>query len=133
LSLMGPLPSINVLLKMSHLLLDPSNHPNNPRIMVASYLKNSAKDDDVRQKLLDTFVDGLESSDADDRQGSCEALGILQAKSAVHQLAYIGQSDTSAEVRTRAKSSLLMLGGEGRDALEQIQLSSHGFQGIAVK
>ena len=51
LSLMGPLPSINVLLKMSHLLLDPSNHPNNPRIMVASYLKNSAKDDDVRQKV----------------------------------------------------------------------------------
>ena len=51
-SLLGPLPSVNVMLTMSHLLLDPSNHTNNPRIMVASYLKNSAKEDDLKHKVI---------------------------------------------------------------------------------
>jgi len=79
------------------------------------------------------FAEGLESSNVEDRQGSCEALAVLQAKSAVEQLAFIGQSDPSPEVRARAKSSLRSLGVEGRDALEQMQLTSHGFQGISVK
>lgn len=50
-------------------------------------------------QLLDAFAEGLESSNVEDRQGSCEALAVLQAKSAVEQLAFIGQSDPSPEVR----------------------------------
>jgi len=133
LSLMGPIPSVNILLKMSHLVLDPSDHSNNPRVLVTSFLKNSVKDVDLKHKLIDSFVEGLESTEAKDRQGSCEVLAILQDSSVVSRLAYLGQSDPSSQVRKQAKISLHALGAEGRDALQQLQLSSHGFQGISVK
>lgn len=51
LALMGPLPAVGVLLKTSRLLLDPSDHPNNPRILAASYLKNSAADQQIKQRV----------------------------------------------------------------------------------
>lgn len=52
LSLMGLLPSASVLLRMSHFLLDLSEDRENPRVLVASYLRNTAKDNDLRQKVL---------------------------------------------------------------------------------
>lgn len=124
LSLMGVLPNINILLKMSHLVVDPSEHPSNPRLLVTSFLRNSSKDLNLRLKvtrhrvaycihldfasdafdgwflqLLDSYIEGLESAEAKDRQGSCEVLGILQDPSVVSQLAYIAQSDPSSDVK----------------------------------
>ena len=49
--------------------------------------------------MIDSFVEGLESNDTKDRQGSCEVLAILQDSSVVSRLAYIAQSDPSSQVR----------------------------------
>ena len=156
LSLFGPLPGTAILIKMSRLLIDLCDRADNPRILIASYFRNTSQEQDLRQKvvlvllielfgwffnwfvvyclqLLAAFVQGLESADVQDRLGSCHALSVLEARTAVDQLAYLGQSDPSLQVRQQAKHCLLALGSEGIDALEQLQLSSHGFQGISVK
>ena len=52
LSLMGLLPASSVLLRMSHFLLDLSDDRENPRVLVSSYLRNTAKDNDLRQKVI---------------------------------------------------------------------------------
>lgn len=51
LSLVGLLPGGKVLLRMSHFLLDLSDDRENARVLVASYLRNTAKDADLRQKV----------------------------------------------------------------------------------
>ncbi|KAB7506933.1 Protein FAM65A [Armadillidium nasatum] len=48
-------------------------------------------------------------------------------------LSFLQQNDPSQEVRNSARLSLLNLGSQGQEALHQVQLSSHGFQGLAVK
>ena len=44
-------------------------------------------------------MEGLESTEEADREGSCHALAILQDSSVVDQLAYVAQSDPSPKVR----------------------------------
>nr|XP_053628183.1 rho family-interacting cell polarization regulator 1-like isoform X2 [Cherax quadricarinatus] len=51
----------------------------------------------------------------------------------VEVLSYLQQHDSSGEVREAARRSLLSLGAEGQTALHQVQLSSHGFQGVDMK
>ncbi|XP_069173632.1 rho family-interacting cell polarization regulator 2 isoform X4 [Procambarus clarkii] len=51
----------------------------------------------------------------------------------IEVLSYLQQNDTSGEVREAARRSLLNLGAEGHTALHQVQLSSHGFQGVEMK
>jgi len=45
----------------------------------------------------------------------------------------VGVSPWILANRKQAKRALDALGDDGRDALQQLQLSSHGFQGISVK
>lgn len=131
LRLMGQvLPGQKILMEMSHLLLP---GPFDGRQSVVDFLTNYVNDVDLKHQMIDSFVEGLESNDTKDRQGSCEVLAILQDSSVVSRLAYIAQSDPSSQVRKQAKRALDTLGEDGRDALQQLQLSSHGFQGISVK
>ncbi|XP_066971369.1 rho family-interacting cell polarization regulator 2-like isoform X7 [Macrobrachium rosenbergii] len=51
----------------------------------------------------------------------------------IEVLSFLQQNDSSGEVREAARSGLLSLGTEGQTALHQVQLSSHGFQGVEVK
>ena len=48
-------------------------------------------------------------------------------------ISFIQQNDPSSEVRETARNVLLRLGAEGKAALHNVQLSSHGFQGVEVK
>ena len=124
--------------QMSHLLDDPGEEKDVLRSLVTRFLQDKTAKEanpDWRRKLLDAFVGGLESRDAADREGSCHALALLHqdASSVVDQLAFVAQSDASLQVRKRAKTSLESLGPDGRQALHNIQLSSHGFQGVSVR
>lgn len=51
----------------------------------------------------------------------------------IEVLSFLQQNDGSEEVREVARRSLLSLGSEGQSALQQVQLSTHGFQGVDVK
>ncbi|KAK3874651.1 hypothetical protein Pcinc_020431 [Petrolisthes cinctipes] len=51
----------------------------------------------------------------------------------VEVLSCLQQHDPSKDVQEVARQALLSLGAEGQSALQQVQLSSHGFQGIEVK
>lgn len=48
-------------------------------------------------------------------------------------LSFLQQNDPSQEVRNSARVALLNLGTQGQEALHQVQLSSHGFQGVHIK
>ncbi|KAK3102582.1 hypothetical protein FSP39_012348 [Pinctada imbricata] len=79
------------------------------------------------------FVEGLEDKTAEVRAGCCDALSILEATESIDRLAYLCQTDTSSLVKTKAKETLLTFGEVGRKTFEEIQLSSHGFQGLQVR
>ncbi|XP_050722847.1 rho family-interacting cell polarization regulator 2-like isoform X5 [Eriocheir sinensis] len=51
----------------------------------------------------------------------------------IEVLSFLQQNDPSGEVREAARQALLSLGSEGQTALQQVQLSSHGFQGVDMK
>lgn len=51
----------------------------------------------------------------------------------IEVLSFLQQNDPSGEVREAARQALLGLGSEGQTALQQVQLSSHGFQGVDMK
>lgn len=51
----------------------------------------------------------------------------------IEVLSFLQQNDPSGEVREAARQALLSLGAEGQSALQQVQLSSHGFQGVDMK
>ncbi|XP_045113382.1 rho family-interacting cell polarization regulator 2-like isoform X3 [Portunus trituberculatus] len=51
----------------------------------------------------------------------------------IEVLSFLQQNDPSGEVREAARQALLSLGTEGQSALQQVQLSSHGFQGVDMK
>ncbi|XP_071514839.1 rho family-interacting cell polarization regulator 2-like isoform X4 [Panulirus ornatus] len=59
--------------------------------------------------------------------------GIPEWPRPIEVLSFLQQNDSSGEVREAARHALLNLGAEGQTALHQVQLTSHGFQGIDMK
>lgn len=70
------------------------------------------------------FVEGLEDKTPEIRAGACEALGKLEALESIDRLSYLCQTDTSTVVRVRSKQALFSFGEVGRQAFEEIQLST---------
>jgi len=74
----------------------------------------------------------LESDIPADRQSACICLGVLGVLEAAEEIAYAAQTDKSDQVRATAKQTILLMGEEGDLILQQLTLSNHGFQGLAV-
>ncbi|XP_061177903.1 rho family-interacting cell polarization regulator 1-like isoform X2 [Saccostrea echinata] len=129
-SLKGSFPPAPCLKVMGALLISGSNEVART---VESYLEDIAKTKEFRDKALLVFVEGLEDKTPEIRAGACEALGKLEASESIAQLSYLCQTDTSTVVRVRSKQALFSFGEVGRHAFEEIQLSTHGFQGLQVR
>ncbi|XP_014663757.1 PREDICTED: protein FAM65B-like [Priapulus caudatus] len=100
------LPSADVLQALSTLLYRTSD----VKKPVASYLKTVSADGVAHDKMLVTYVEALESTKPDVRQGACVALALLKATECISQLTYVCQTDVAAEVKLSAKETLLTLG-----------------------
>ncbi|BFZ04133.1 hypothetical protein BsWGS_07172 [Bradybaena similaris] len=98
-----------------------------------SYLKIISRDKAQRDKAMVVLVEGLEDHIADVRAGCCVALTIIEAEESIEQLVHVCQSDTSSTVRRKAKEALYSFGEVGRQAVEEAQLSSQGFQGLQMR
>jgi len=99
---------------------------------ITNYLSDVSKDEELRGKVIDILIDGLESENSIIRQGTCATLAVLKAKECINQLTYLSQTDDSVSVRNAAKAALMTFGPEGRKAYDQTQLSSLGFQGLKI-
>ncbi|XP_069997084.1 rho family-interacting cell polarization regulator 2 isoform X2 [Penaeus vannamei] len=73
------------------------------------------------------------SSNKAKKHSSASQEGTPEWPNPIEVLSFLQQNDSSGEVREAARRGLLSLGAEGQTALQQVQLSSHGFQGIEVK
>ncbi|XP_063400417.1 rho family-interacting cell polarization regulator 2-like isoform X5 [Mytilus trossulus] len=100
---------------------------------IESYLRKINKNKESRDKALVVFAEGLEDKTSEIRAGSCKALQILEATESIDRLAYICQTDRSTTVQDQAKAALTSLGDDGRQAFDDTQLTTHGFQGIQVQ
>ncbi|XP_055998054.1 rho family-interacting cell polarization regulator 2-like isoform X2 [Ostrea edulis] len=100
---------------------------------IESFLEAIAKTQEPRDKALLVFIEGLEDKTPEIRAGACEALGKLEASESIDRLSYLCQTDSSTVVRVRSKQALFCFGNVGRQAFEEIQLSTHGFQGLQVR
>lgn len=129
-SLKDTLPTSPCLKVMGALLVSGSN---DVAKMIESFLETMAKKKELRDKALLVFVEGLEDKTPEIRAGACEALGKLKALESIDRLSYLCQTDTSTVVRVRSKQALFSFGEVGRQAFEEIQLSTHGFQGLQVR
>ncbi|CAG5115189.1 unnamed protein product [Candidula unifasciata] len=98
-----------------------------------SYLKIISRDKAQRDKAMVVLVEGLEDHIAEVRAGCCVALTIIEAEESIEQLVHVCQSDSSSTVRRKAKEALYSFGEVGRQAFEEAQLSSQGFQGLQVR
>lgn len=129
-SLKDTLPPSPCLKVMGALLVSGSN---DVAKTIESFLETLAKKKELRDKALLVFVEGLEDKTPEIRAGACEALGKLEALESIDRLSYLCQTDTSTVVRVRSKQALFSFGEVGRQAFEEIQLSTHGFQGLQVR
>lgn len=129
LNMVKNLPSTKVLTAASILLFS-----ENRQIVdaVDNYFKCLSGITAVRKKVTDIFCEALESEKADVRQGACLALGRLQAAECIDQLSYLCHDDASVAVQSAAKEVLLSFGSEGRQVVEQTQLTKLGFQGLSI-
>ncbi|ELT93088.1 hypothetical protein CAPTEDRAFT_185150 [Capitella teleta] len=100
------------------------------RTTASNYLKKIRTNPAVREKVVVCYVESLEDASADIRCSACVALKFIQAVEAVDQLVYVSQNDRSGVVKNRARDTVLSFGLEGRKALEQSDLPSHGFHGF---
>ncbi|KAG7172292.1 Rho family-interacting cell polarization regulator 2-like, partial [Homarus americanus] len=76
---------------------------------------------------------GKSSNKSKKRTSPAPREGTTEWPRPIEVLSYLQQNDSSGEVREAARRSLLSLGAEGQTALHQVQLSSHGFQGVDMK
>ncbi|GAB6021524.1 with sequence similarity 65, member A [Chamberlinius hualienensis] len=123
------LPSDECLWMMATLL----SHNSKPlQHTTCEYFIETYKNTSLREKLLRILSEGLEADVATYRQGACVAISSIKAAEFTSQLAYLCQTDENPSVKQSAKSALLSIGPEGRRAYEQTQLTSLGFQGLAI-
>ncbi|CAG7826746.1 unnamed protein product, partial [Allacma fusca] len=121
------LPPKKVLMSLIRWLISPEK---DAASAVREYIQDLSCIHTYRLDLITTAEEMLESDWNLDRESACLLLSVLEVTNAIEQLAYLTQSDPTPQVRNRAKESLLSLGQDR--ILEQLTLSTHGFQGLAV-
>ncbi|XP_074659944.1 rho family-interacting cell polarization regulator 2-like [Tubulanus polymorphus] len=99
----------------------------------SSYLRNTSSNTVQRTKAIIIFTEALEDPCHDIRQAACRALKILKAKESIDQLVYLAETDSVDAVVNESRETLQTLGEEGSKALQKVELTSHGFQGIQMK
>ncbi|XP_071955554.1 rho family-interacting cell polarization regulator 2-like isoform X2 [Antedon mediterranea] len=92
---------------------------------VRMYLESINQNDEIRQKVINIYLECLEERDQSMRQAGCAALAAMKASEALDQLVYLLRCDVD-DVKTTAKEALEAFGDEGHEAFERVSFPYFG-------
>ncbi|GIY53393.1 retrovirus-related Pol polyprotein from transposon 412 [Caerostris extrusa] len=74
--------------------------------VAVTYLKAVCTNEDLRLKVISSFLKMLQSGNISTKLVSCKALEVLKAKHCIEQLAYVADTDNDVNVRDAARCVL---------------------------